>query len=126
RATAVLVDPVADVHPGRADVASPVVARPADECGATVLLRAPFEPRDAVPVPSRLPEGDAAHREPIDREGRLPRPVRGDPSGGRGRHVPCCHELTYSFCSAVIASSVIPSAASFRRATSASIASGTV
>ena len=42
-----------------------------------------------------------------------------------GRQVPCCQEATYSACSAVIGSSSMPSAASLRRATSASMASGT-
>ena len=40
-------------------------------------------------------------------------------------YVPCFQDETYSSCSGVIGSSVIPSAASFSRATSASIASGT-
>jgi hypothetical protein len=45
--------------------------------------------------------------------------------GFPGGYVPCCQDDTYSSCSGVMGSSVIPSAASFSRATSASIISGT-
>ena len=90
--------------------------------------------RAVIAVEHRLAEvdGPAGHELDVDRRRpaavgrRRGRRRLGDRIGlPRHAQVPCCQLVTYSSCSGVMSSSVMPIAASLSRATSASIASGT-
>jgi hypothetical protein len=102
-----------------------------DERAPTGFGRTALDPVDVVAIHPRLGESDHLADEVIDPDRRDPAPGWGDDRSrwidrrGKVAQVPCCQEEMYSACSAVIASSSIPRAASLSRATSASIASGT-
>ncbi len=122
---AVLLDAVSNVHPRRADVVDRAVRIAPDERVPAAIVGPTLEPPDGAVYRPRLAQPDRVPGQQLDRERRCPGAVRGDGAIGRGGHVPCCQLATYSACSDVIESRVIPSAASLSRATSASIASGT-
>ena len=149
-AAAVLVDPGADIErrrgqvgrgavrrrdgPGRFARPPPVAPRPSRRrrhrptvstsrtvatTRSSMRIDDGHEPYGAMTGSGRPPRSDPPCVNPT-----ASRPERGRVPGPRDQ-VPCCQEATYAACSAVIGSSSIPRAASLRRATSASIASGT-
>ncbi len=128
RAAAVLVDPGPDVERRRGHVDDRAVDPRAHEDAPPGLRRARLDPVGVVAIDRRLAEDDRIADDVVDPDRGGPAAVGGDRRLGRCGlldHVPWRHEATYSTCSGVIASSVIPRAASLSRATSASIASGT-
>ncbi len=124
RATAVFVDAAPDVEWRRRKVARrPVGGRPHED-SPSAFDRTRLQPVRLVAVDPRFRETDDVADHIVDADRRRPRAVRRDDRIGHGQ-VPCCQDATYSACSGVMASRLMPSAASLRRATSASIASGT-
>ena len=128
RPAAVLVDSIPDVVRRRHDVDDHAVDPRPDEDPATALGRTALQPVRVVAVDRRLADADDVADDVVEADRRCPGAVWRDGrlgSLGSLDHVPWRHEATYSACSGVIASSVMPRAASLSRATSASIASGT-
>ena len=125
RAAAVFVDPGPHVEWRRGQVGHRPVGRKADEDAPAALGWARLKPVDLVTVEPRLGQADHMTDHVVDPDRGRPRTVRRQHGVGHRDQVPCRQDATYSACSAVIVSRVMPRAASLSRATSASMASGT-
>ena len=127
RRAAIFVDAAAHVESlGRHPRDGPIALAPHQHL-APGFLGPTLEPPPRAPVSAHLAQEHDTVGQPLNRKRRFPAPVgRDDPVRHRSNQVPWRHEATYASCSDVIASRVMPIAASLSRATSASIASGTM
>ena len=125
-AAAVLVDPGADVDRRGRQVGGGAVGRRADEDPPPAFGRPRLEPVGVVAVEPRLGQADDVADEVVDADRRRPRAVRARPRRvGHRLRSRAARRRRSRPARGSSASSVIPRAASLRRATSASIASGT-